>query len=394
VPEPIAICIPRDTVNDDTATILVWKVASGTTVAKDQLICEVETSKAVMEIHAPENGVLSYVVAEGQEIPVGATICTIFPAGMHQAATPEVAPERTPGANTARLSAAARAKAAELGIAVSSLPPGKLVRQNDVLRKAGKAVESRAEVVTANDVPVRWEELSSRKTREGRMLQRGRALTVPSVVTTTSRAEPVPFRLPAIIYETARLLRKHPMFNAAYEDGRVAFYEQVNVAWALDGGQGLVVPVIPEADGKSMHQIADCMDRQLELYLENTLTPAEFARATFTVTDLSGQGAGFFHPLIVPGQCAILGVGQGPDELVQLILAFDHQVTEGKRAAEFLQDLRRRLESRADATRAEEPEPCCMVCHRDGKTLQRRKLVLLKSEVPPGLICSLCLAGW
>lgn len=227
------------------------------------------------------------------------------------------------------------------------------------------------------------------------MLQRGRALTVQSSVTAVCRAEPLPTRLPAIIYEAARLLRKYPMFNAVYEDGKVGLYEQVNVGWALDGGQWLVVPVIPAADGKSAQQIADFLDRQLEAYLEGALTPAELAGATFTVTDLSGQGASFFDPLIIPGQSAILGVGQGPaEDILHLILAFDHQVTEGKKAAEFLQSLCARLEARAAVTQAEQPAPYCMVCHRDGKTLQRRKLVLVKSEIPPGLICSLCLAGW
>lgn len=380
--------------NDDSAKILAWKAPSGSKVLKDQLICEVETSKAVLEIHAPESGVLWYLAMEGQELPVGATICTILPEGVESDAVPEVVAGQNAGADATRLSASARATAKELGIDVSSFPPGKLVRQKDVLRKAGKAAESRSEEAAAHAVPIRWDELPRRKLLEARMLQRGRLLTVQSLVTTACRAEPLPTHLPAIIYETARLLRKYPMFNAVYEDGRVGFYERVNIGWALDGGQGLVVPVIPEADGKSMQQIADYMDRQLDLYLEATLTPSELAGATFTLTDLSGQGAGFFNPLIVSGQSAILGVGQGPGEAIQLILAFDHQITEGKRAAEFLRDLRQRLESRATVTQAEEPEPYCMVCHRDGRTLRRRKLVLLKSEIPPGLICSLCLAGW
>jgi pyruvate/2-oxoglutarate dehydrogenase complex dihydrolipoamide acyltransferase (E2) component len=394
VAEPIAISIPRDSVNDDSAKILAWKAPSGSSVVMDQLICEVETSKAVLEIHAPESGVLVYSAAEGAEIPVGATICTIFPAGMETEAGPQSSLERTAGEGAARLSAAARTTAAELGIDVSSFPACMLVRQKDVLRKAGKVAQSASEPATAG-MPIRWEDLPRRKELEGRMLQHGRALTVQSSVTATCRAEPSPTRLPAIIYEAARLLRKYPMFNAAYEDGKIGYYEQVNIGWALDGGQGLVVPVIPETDGKSVQQITEFLDRQLEAYLEGALTTAELAGATFTVTDLSGQGISFFDPLIVAGQSAILGISQGSaEDLLHLTLAFDHQVTEGKKAAEFLQGLCGRLEARAAVTQAEQPEPYCMVCHRDGNTLQRRKLVLLKSEVPPGLICSLCLAGW
>ena len=376
-------------------------------MVRDQLICEVETSKAVLEIHAPESGVLAYSVAEGSEVPVGATICTIFTAEMETEAGPQSPLERTADEDAARLSAAARATAAGLGIDASSFPPGALVRQKDVLRRAGileKAVQpaSQAAALGATEAatagaPIRWEDLPRRKVLEARMLQRGRALTVQSSVTATCRAEPLPTRLPAIIYESARLLRKYPMFNAVYEDGKIGFYEHVNIGWALDGGLGLVVPVIPQADGKGVQHITEFLDRQLEAYLEGALTPAELAGATFTVTDLSGQGASFFDPLIVAGQSAILGIGRGPaEDVLHLILAFDHQVTEGKKAAQFLRGLCERLETRAAVTRAEQPEPelNCMVCHRDGNTLQRRKLVLLKSEVPPGLICSLCLAGW
>jgi pyruvate/2-oxoglutarate dehydrogenase complex dihydrolipoamide acyltransferase (E2) component len=240
------------------------------------------------------------------------------------------------------------------------------------------------------------------------LLQRGKAIAVRSSVTSVCRAAPLIARLedvgltgsmqPVIIYEAARLMQKYPVFNAIYDEGRIGLYGQVNVGWALDGGHGLVVPVIPAANQKSLQEIAEFMDRQLEAYLENTLTGPELAGATFTVTDLSGYGTSFFDPLIIPGQSAILGIGKGPDyegqSAVYLILAFDHQVTEGKKAAQFLQDLRERLAGYASSASAGQTDRCCMMCHRDEQTLRRLKVVLLKSEIPPGLVCSLCVAGW
>src|SRR5580704_1129515 len=82
----VIVAIPQETVNDETVRILSWKFASGTVVEKDVLICEAETSKAVMEIHAPEAGTLVYSAAVGDEVPVGAMICEIVPEGQLAAA--------------------------------------------------------------------------------------------------------------------------------------------------------------------------------------------------------------------------------------------------------------------------------------------------------------------
>ncbi|HUB82409.1 MAG TPA: 2-oxo acid dehydrogenase subunit E2 [Bryobacteraceae bacterium] len=390
--EPVTIFIPRHNVNDDSVRILAWKVASGARVEKDQLICEVETSKAVLEIHAPESGVLAYSVPEGGELPTGSPLCTVFPAEMAVQAGRQMAPPSESNPDAPRLSAAARARAAEFGIDPSSFPAGRLVREKDVFQQAGRPPDS--------GVPIRWQDLPRRKVLEGRMLQRGRTMAVRSSITAVCRAKSLPAERvqPLTICEAARLLRKYPLLNAVHDNGRAGVYAQVNIGWALDGGQGLSVPVIPDADQKREQEIAELMDRQLEAYLESALSPADLAGGTFTVTDLSGQGAGFFEPLLVPGQAAILGIGkdfgEGTEAILNLTLAFDHQITEGRTAALFLRDLCQRLEAHGSAGPVEVSEPYCVLCHRDAKTLRRLKLVLLKSAVPPGLVCSLCAAGW
>src|SRR5580698_4750167 len=82
MPEIVFVTIPQETVNDESVRILSWKVASGSTVEQDQQLCEVETSKAVMDIEAPEAGVVVYSAAAGDEVPVGSTICQIVPEGL------------------------------------------------------------------------------------------------------------------------------------------------------------------------------------------------------------------------------------------------------------------------------------------------------------------------
>jgi pyruvate/2-oxoglutarate dehydrogenase complex dihydrolipoamide acyltransferase (E2) component len=162
----------------------------------------------------------------------------------------------------------------------------------------------------------------------------------------------------------------------------------------------LVVPVIHQADEKDIREIAAVMQRQLEAYIENKLAPTDFSRGTFSISDLSGEGINVFQPLIGKGQSAILGIGSDraspAGELFYLTLAFDHQLTEGRKAALFVRDLAVRLEAHSAVEQAadEADKMFCALCQRDKKTLQGLKAVLLKSEVPPGFVCSFCVSGW
>ncbi len=413
MPERVLVSIPRETVNDETVLILDWKAPSGSRVEQDELICEVETSKAVLEIHAPVAGFLVYECAAGDELPVGATICAIEPAPPGAEVGPGTAPASELNAAVARLSAAALRAAEEHGIDPSSFRPGTLVRRQDVLRAAGKLDgEVHENPGVFRRVPVEWTELPRRKLLEQRILQRGREVTIQSSVTSLCEINHLEARLKQlglpgwglqalIIFEAARLLTKYPEFNAVYDAGRLGRYTEVSIGWALDAGQGLVVPVIRAANKKTIQEIAKAIEEQTEAYLENALSPGDLLGGTFTVTDLSGQGVSFFQPLLAEGQSAILGIGRRGETSLYLTLVFDHQLAEGKKAAQFLRDLCQRVEAQAalgaafgDAGGRQEAVVYCALCQRDSRTLQKMKVVLLKSEVPPGFVCSLCVAGW
>src|SRR4051812_39610943 len=77
MPSPTPIKIPRENVNDDTATLVVWHVADGARVERGRSVAQVETSKAVIEIEATEGGIIRHAVAAGSEVPIGATIATV-----------------------------------------------------------------------------------------------------------------------------------------------------------------------------------------------------------------------------------------------------------------------------------------------------------------------------
>jgi len=480
MPEIVFVTIPQETVNDESVRILSWKVASGSKVEKDQQLCEVETSKAVMDIEAPEAGVVVYSAAAGDEVPVGSTICQIVPEGLAVSSVAEsvakiaqndpvgqLAPseitaakveivESTPVASAplppiakagipvdqavepvmddidlppARLTPLAGKLAAELGFARESFARGSLVRRDDVLRRAGKlpaetaaaspapvpskpAAAEPVENAPVAGVAVEWTDLPRRKVFEAKVLGQGQARTVQSQVTSSVRAPRLRTRLDRlglgsvglgalVIFEAARLLRKYPEFNAVHDRGRIGSYKAVNVGWAIDGGDGLMVPVVSAADERTPQEIAEIMQRHIDAYVEGKLATSDFLGGTFTISDLSGDGISHFHPLISQGQAAILGVGGELDgagnETLYLTLAFDHQLAEGRKAAQFVRELAGRLEAHAalepaPVQEAPEGEPYCSLCQRDAAALRTIRGMLVKSEIPAGYVCSVCLA--
>ena len=430
--QTIAITIPQETVNDETVRIIAWHTKSGSPVEKDQLICEVETSKAIMEIHAPASGIVTFNAAVGSEVPVGSRICEIAPPLTASASTTERPTQPITPANgdqpnsaapRARATPLARSLASEHGIDLSTFPSGSLIRSADILQKAGKLPPNldtpqplRAPQQPSNPlaagVSVEWEDLPRRKSVEARILGAGQSLSIQSSVAVVCHAQNLSARAQTlglnlagraalIVFEVARLLRKYPMLNAIHQQGKVGKYQQVNIGWALDGGQGSVVPVLKNADAKTPQEIASLMENQIEAYLTNTLEPTSFAGATFTISDLSAEGITYFQPLISQGQSAILGVGeeltaQNPLSPLYLTLAFDHQVAEGRMAARFLNDLSTRLQAHANVLQQQSLAELlyCARCQRDEKTLREVRAILVRSEIPPGFVCSLCLGGY
>jgi 2-oxoglutarate dehydrogenase E2 component (dihydrolipoamide succinyltransferase) len=267
-------------------------------------------------------------------------------------------------------------------------------------------------------VATRSERLTRAKRVEAKSLRAGAETTLPSVVTVacpTRGFRAAVARLAAIgdsataviVAETARLLRKYPVFNAYHDDGTINYYETVNIGFAIDAGRGLKVPVIRDADQKEIAAIAAEMRELVVTYLDDRLTVESLAGGTFTVTDLSGENVVAFHPLISRGQAAILGVCSeislpgAAAGAFNLVLGFDHQLSEGRTAGRFLGELRERLahyeamNQRDEATRAKEPR--CARCQSGYHELAANGHALVQSVQADGsarLLCKLCFEGW
>ena len=171
------------------------------------------------------------------------------------------------------------------------------------------------------------------------------------------QVERVPSFNDMVVKAVATALREHGRVNGAYRDGRFELYSRVNVGVAVAAADSLVVPVIPDADQKSLGEISRQTRRLIERVRDGQITPPELSGGTFTVSNLGMYGIERFTAIINAPQAAILTVGaleKKPTvddrgrvvsrDLMTLTLVCDHRILYGADGAEFLARVRELLE--------------------------------------------------
>lgn len=463
--DPVAVVVPRDNVNDESATLVAWAAADGARVEAGQCVAQIETSKAVVDVAAPEGGTLRHAARAGQDVAIGGVLGWIgngepaparngaagpgalAPSVRRLVAEEALDPDRLKGTGrggritkadvldqlaapaaadhrpaTTRITPQARERIQALGLDEAAFEGRGLVRSRDVLPSEPTPAAAPAPAPSAAiGVPVRAERLSRAKRTEARYLRSGAEGAIASSVTVTCPTRGLrdaARRFPAlegnatalVVFEAARLLKTHPALNAYHDDGTVNYYERVNIGFAVDAGRGLKVPVVHDADGKGAAQIAGEMRDLVVAYLDDALPIAALAGGTFTITDLSGEGVTALHPLLNQGQSAILGLcaetypsGGGGLGSFNLVLTFDHQLSEGRAAARFLNELRDRLAHYESAVpggldaSAAPREPRCSRCQAGFRELAGNGHALVQTVAADGsirLLCKLCFEGW
>ncbi len=158
-------------------------------------------------------------------------------------------------------------------------------------------------------------------------------------------------------------LKKHPVFNASLDEtaGDLVVKQYYHIGIAVDTDQGLIVPVIRDADKKSMLEVAIELEHLAERTRQRKVSLEEMQGGTFTISNQGGIGSGHFTPIINKPEVAILGIGRGAmkpvvlgDEVVRRLmlplgLSYDHRVIDGADAARFMVDLVKAMGSFGDA---------------------------------------------
>jgi pyruvate dehydrogenase E2 component (dihydrolipoyllysine-residue acetyltransferase) len=148
-----------------------------------------------------------------------------------------------------------------------------------------------------------------------------------------------------IMFATARAVAQHPEANSWFDWDGIKQFRHVNLGFAVDTGQALLVPVIRSADTMTLSELSHAVRSAIDKARAGTLAPDEMDGGTFTVSNLGSLGIHWFTPVLNPPQTAILGIGAthqdhpaGPS-LLPLSLTFDHRAIDGAVAAMLLSDI-------------------------------------------------------
>ncbi|MFC4052045.1 dihydrolipoamide acetyltransferase family protein [Actinomadura syzygii] len=413
------ILMPRLSDTMEEGVISSWQKKPGDEVAVGDVIVDIETDKAVMEYEAYEAGVLEKIlVAEGETAAIGAPIAVLAPVGgaaapAPAAARPEAGPEPEPAREPAPVAAApavqaapasapasapqrsgrsrppssplARRLARDHGLDLATLsgsgPGGRIVRADieaairtttpaSAPAAAPAAPAVKAQAVDDPDVEAvplnRFRKVAARRLveskREAPHFYLNREVDAEPLLAfrATLNEALAPAKVSVndlIVKAVATGLREHPAVNVSYTEENLLFHKRVHVGIAVAVEDGLLVPVIKDADRKSVSEIGRETRELAGKARDGKLSPQEMSGGTFSVSNLGMFGVDSFSAVINPPEAAILAVGGIRDEPVvrdgqvvpgkrlALTLSVDHRATDGATGAKFLDRLATLLEN-------------------------------------------------
>jgi pyruvate dehydrogenase E2 component (dihydrolipoamide acetyltransferase) len=343
----------------DEGKLLEWKVKSGDTVKRGDVVAVVETPKAAVDVEIWQDGVVQELITKpGETIPVGTVMARLAAAGEAPAAAPAPAMTRHP------VSPAARKHARELGVDVEKLPgsgPHGAVTVEDVEKAAkGGAKPARAPAAA----PPSDKLLAMRKAIAAAMSRSKREIPhyylsqlVPmrraqDWLTTYNEKRPVTERVlmgALQLKAVALALKDFPDFNGFWKDNAFQPAQGIHVGVAISLRQGgLIAPAIHDVAELPLDELMKALADLVRRARAGSLRSSEMSDPTITVTNLGDQGVDEVFPIIYPPQVAIVGFGRvaprpwaedgmiGAVPAVVASLGGDHRASDGHRGARFL----------------------------------------------------------
>mgnify|MGYP001123982306 FL=1 len=396
----VQILMPKLGMSTAPLTLVEWKAKEGAPVEKGNVVLVVETEKIRHDIEAEVSGFLHILVKEGQEVPIGTVVGVIaktkeelavvqkeklkeaVAAKVKEAPPEEAVPaEAAPPAAEAKarerilISPVARKLAEEHMIDITKItgtgPGGRIVRED-----IEKAVEVKKVEVEKKEVApevYQGRRVKSTISLKGmrkviaehmhRSLSVSAQLTVMGEIDMTemvklrqslvSQEEALGTRITytdLFVFVAAKLLREYPIVNSSLIDNEIKVWENINIGVATALEEGLIVPVVKDADKKSLVEISKTVRSLVQKAREGKLTPDEITGGTFTITNLGALGGGYRFETVIINQpeSAILGTGGITDRAVvrdgQIVIrpimtyyfTYDHRVFTGAVAAQFM----------------------------------------------------------
>lgn len=415
---PLYIEMPKlaDTMTE--GTLVKWRKNVGDKVAVGDVVAEVETDKATMEMESFEDGTLhEHLVQVGQKVPIGARMAvllgkgeaapapgTVHAADAAPATSPAVgapasaaAPQRAATGPTASVSAGGRVKssplarklAAEKGLNLTSLqgtgPGGRILARDVQNATPGAAAPRTAAIPAAAAIPVPpagpgdqllplsgmrrviADRLFASKTQIPHFYLHVEVDAAPLMkmrADLNAGADPVSgtkltvndFILKSVVNAAVKV----PAVNSAFAGDAILQFGSVNLSVAVAVDDGLVTPVVRDAQKKSLREVSEAVKDLASRARSKKLKPDEYQGGTITVSNLGAFGVEFFDAIINPPQSVIVSVGAvvkkavvGPGDAIVagqrmgIGISADHRVVDGAVAAQYLAEIKRLLESPA-----------------------------------------------
>jgi pyruvate dehydrogenase E2 component (dihydrolipoamide acetyltransferase) len=399
------IGLPKLSPTMEEGTLVAWTKKEGDEVEVDDLLAEVETDKATMEFRSFDRGVLlKILVSEGETLEPDVPVAIIGKAGediadllaqvasasaseaesepesapeSEPASSPEAAPASTAAPASGRVLSSplvrklAREQSIDLRTVEGSGPQGRIVKRDIESYSGPSAGLARA---SGERLPPRVVKASSMRRTIARRLTESKQ-TVPhyylsidvDIAPLSDAREAMNARLEAegekvslndlIIKASAMTLRRVPEVNASWMDKEIHYHQVVDISIAVAIDDGLMTPVIRDADRKGIAQIAREVRELAARAREKKLQPEEMSNGTFSISNLGMFGIEEFSAVINPPEAAILAVGtirkeavvEGdaivPGRRMRFTMSCDHRVIDGATGAKFMAALKSTLES-------------------------------------------------
>ncbi|MHC4278757.1 MAG: dihydrolipoamide acetyltransferase family protein [Planctomycetota bacterium] len=377
-------------------TIIECMVQLGNEVKKGDVIFEIETDKATLEVESPAEGFVKHIFVEvDQTLPVGQPLLVLgskdeevpqdfidsLKAVELAEAVPETEVSTSPQTSeikelkktSAKVIASPRAKrlAKELGVDLSSIagtgPAGKIT-EDDVKKVAAEQPASSLESIEEARLGTTFKINKLQQLTAQRMLNS--KLEIPCFYLN------VRIDVTKLVEERAKLnekgdvkisyndflikafalgLEKFPLMTGQLEGDVIKLAQSINIGLAVEAPNGLIVPVVKEVQTKDLKQITLETRELAEKAKSENLSLTDLEGACITISNLGAFGIESFIPIVIPGQCSIVGVGQITDtcipdnkdvavrKMISINLSVDHKVANGAYASQFLDFVKKLL---------------------------------------------------
>lgn len=403
--------MPRMSDTMEEGNIVGWLKQEGDRVEPGETLAEVETDKATMELDSYTEGVLLHIAVKSGTVPIDGVIAVIGQPGEDWqallaapaaaaaapietapvAATVETATVAAPAASPAAVASDSRTKASplaksvarEAGVDISQITGtgdnGRIVKRDVEAFLESKPAPAAAVAEPVHPQPTstpavdQYEDLPlsqmrktiARRLSESKFSAPHFYLTMEIDMANASDwrrriNEVAPVKVSfndLVIKAVAAALRQHPMINASWLGDRIRLNHEINIGVAVAVEEGLLVPVIKNADAKSLSQINTEVKGYAAKAKDKKLQPQEMQGNTFTISNLGMFGIDEFTAIINPPDACILAVGAIVEkpvvrggqlevgQLMKVTLSCDHRVVDGAKGAQFLQSLKGILEN-------------------------------------------------